>query len=41
MCIQKEIGGFSGGPVVQNLPVKVGDTDSDPGAGRFHIKWGN
>ena len=35
------MGGFSGGPVVQNLPAKVGDTDLDPGAGRLYIPWGN
>ena len=27
--------GFSGGPVVKNLPANVGDTGSIPGSGRF------
>ena len=28
-----------GGPVVKNLPANVGDTDSIPGLGRFHMLW--
>ena len=30
-----------GGPVVKNLPVNAGDTDSIPGPGRSHMPLGN
>ena len=32
---------FLGGPGVKNLPANVGDTDSIPGPGRFHIPQRN
>ena len=36
---KKELGTSFGGPVVKNLPANVGDTDSIPGPGRFHMLW--
>ena len=33
--------GLPGGPVVKNLPYSAGDTDSNPGPGRFHMLLGN
>ena len=33
--------GFPGGLVVKNLPINVGDMDSVPGLGRFHMQRGN
>ena len=40
-AIKTPILGFSGGSVVKNLPVNVGDMDwiSDPE--KFHVPWGN
>ena len=32
---------FPGGPVVQNLPAKAGDTGSIPGLGRSRMSWDN
>ena len=32
---------FPGGPVVKNLYVTAGDTDSIPGLGRIHMPWGS
>ena len=32
---------FPGGPVVKNLPANVGNTDSIPALGRFHMPWSN
>ena len=33
--------GFSSGSVVKDLPASTGDTGSNPGPGRFNIRWGN
>ena len=33
--------GFPGGSVIKNLPAKVGDKRSIPGAGRSHMSWEN
>jgi len=38
---KRNIEDFPGGPVVKDLPAKVGDTGSIPGPGRSHIPWGN
>ena len=32
---------FSGGPVVKEMPANVGNADSVPGPGRFHMPQGN
>ena len=37
----KEIGGFPGGAVVENLPANAGDTGSSPGLGRSHMPRSN
>ena len=34
---QKDIWGFPGGAVVENLPANAGDTGSSPGLGRSHM----
>ena len=36
---KKEISGFPGGAVVENLPANAGDTGSSPGLGRSHMPW--
>ena len=33
--------GFSGGPVVNNLPANVEDAGLIPSLGRSHMPWGN
>ena len=38
---QEELGAFSGGPVVKNLPANAGDTGVIPGPGRLHQSWSN
>ena len=35
------LGGFPGGPVVENLPANAGDTGSSPGLGRSHMPRSN
>ena len=38
LAISKEdIGGFSGGSVVERVPANAGDTGSSPGLGRSHV----
>ena len=37
----KIIEDFPGGPVVKNPLTNTGDMGSIPGAGRFHMHWGN
>ena len=32
---------FPGGPLVKTPPANAGDMGSIPGAGRFHMPWGN
>ena len=39
--IKTKMGGFPGGPVVENLPANSGDTGSSPGLGRFHMPRSN
>ena len=39
--IQKDIWGFPGGAVVENLPASAGDTGSSPGLGRSHMPRSN
>ena len=39
--IKRVVGNFLGGPVVENLPAKAGDTASIPGPGRSHMPWSN
>ena len=39
--INKILGGFSGGAVVENLPANAGDTGSSPGLGRTHVLRSN
>ena len=34
---KKEVLGFSGGAVVENLPANAGDTGLSPGLGRSHV----
>ena len=48
MCVHEEVytgmitvWDISGGPVVQNLPTKAGDTGWIPSLGRAHMLWGN
>ena len=36
---KKKRGDFPGGPVVKNLLVNAGDTDSISSSGRFHVPW--
>ena len=38
---RQEYWGFPGGLVVKNPPTNAGNTDLDPGLGRFHVLWGN
>ena len=38
---KKEILGFPGGAVVENLPANAGDTGSSPGLGRSHMPRSN
>ena len=38
---KKEILGFPGGAVVENLPASAGDTGSSPGLGRSHMPRSN
>ena len=38
---QEELGAFSGGPVVKNLPANARDTVLISGPRRFHMLWGN
>ena len=38
---EKDIGGFPGGAVVENLPANAGDTGSRPGLGRSHMPRSN
>ena len=37
----KDIWGFPGGAVVENLPANAGDTGSSPGLGRSHMPGSN
>ena len=37
--IKRNLVGFPGGAVVENLPASAGDTDSSPGLGRSHMPW--
>ena len=37
----KDVQGFSGGAVVENLPANAGDTGSSPGLGRSHMPQSN
>ena len=37
----KNIRGFPGGAVVENLPANTGDTGSSPGLGRSHMPRSN
>ena len=39
--IKKQMQGFPGGAVVENLPVNAGDTGSSPGLGRSHMPQTN
>ena len=39
--ITKEIRGFPGGAVVENLPANAGDTGSSPGLGKSHMPRSN
>ena len=39
--IKKEVSGFPGGAVVENLPANAGDTGSSPGLGRSHMPQSN
>ena len=39
--ISKELPGFPGGAVVENLPASAGNTGSSPGLGRSHMPWSN
>ena len=39
--INKNLGGFPGGEVVENLPANAGDTGSSPGPGRSHVPRSN
>ena len=39
--IKKNMQGFPGGTVVENLPANAGDTGSSPGLGRSHMPWSN
>ena len=38
---QKEVWGFPGGAVVENLPANAGDTGSSPALGRSHMPRSN
>ena len=38
---KKQVRGFPGGAVVENLPASAGDTGSSPGLGRSHMPWSN
>ena len=40
-AIKKDMQGFPGGAVVENLPANAGDTGSSPGLGRSHMPWSN
>ena len=40
-CFKKEIGGFPGGAVVENLPANAGDTGSSPGLGGSYMLQSN
>ena len=39
--LEKEIGGFPGGAVVENLPANAGDMGSSPGLGGSHMPQSN
>ena len=39
--IKKQLKGFPGGAVVENLPANAGDTGSSPGLGRSHVPRSN
>ena len=39
--IKRDMWGFPGGTVVENLPANAGDTGSSPGLGRSHMPRGN
>ena len=39
--LNKNIWGFPGGAVVENLPANAGDTGSSPGLGRSHMPRSN
>ena len=38
---KKEVSGFPGGAVVENLPANAGDAGSSPGLGRSHMPRSN
>ena len=38
-CIKRDVRGFPGGAVVENLPANAGDAGSSPGLGRSHMPW--
>ena len=38
---KKNMGGFPGGAVVENLPANAGGTGSSPGLGRSHMPQSN
>ena len=37
--IKRQVWGFLGGAVIENLPASAGDTGSSPGLGRSHMPW--
>ena len=39
--LYKNVQGFPGGTVVENLPANAGDTGSSPGLGRSHMPRSN
>ena len=39
ICLRSLVGGFSGGSVVKNLPVKAEDTSLIPSLGGSHMLW--
>ena len=38
---KKNLGGFPGSAVVENMPANAGDPGSSPGLGRFHMPRSN